>query len=57
MNQYLRNGYMGDNEPSNNILRKTKHTKSSLFSCRIELEPVETFYVVGWIEKTRNTSG
>ena len=44
---------MGDTEPSNKTLHKTKHTKSSILSCyEVGLGPVATFYhsilQVGW---------
>ena len=37
---------MGDTEPSNITLHKTKHTNSSILSCRVELDPVATSYLV-----------
>ena len=54
MNHYPKNGYMGDIEPSNNTLRKTRHTRGTLLSYRIGLDPVATSYLVGSIERTRN---
>ena len=48
---------MGDTEPSNNILYRTKHTSSSIPSYRVGLDPIATSNVVGWIEWTRNIPG
>ena len=48
---------MGDIKTSDNILYKTKHTKSSILSYRVGLDPIATSYLVGWIEKTRNIPG
>ena len=48
---------MGDTEPSNKMLHKTKHTSSSILSYRVGLDPITTSYLVGWIEWTRNISG
>ena len=48
---------MGDIEPSDNTLNKTKHTRSSILSYRVGLDPIATSYLVGWIEKTRNIPG
>ena len=47
----------GDTEPSDNTLDKTKHTRSSIVSFRVGLDPVATSYLVGWIGRTRNTPG
>ena len=52
-----KNGIMGGIEPSDNTLYKTKHTRISIFSYRVGLDPVATFYLVGWIEWTRNIPG
>ena len=51
------NHYPGDTEPSDNTLYKTKHTRSSILSYRVGLDPIATSYLVGWIEKTRNIPG
>ena len=40
---------MGDTKPSNKILLKTKHTKSSIRSYGVGVNPVATCYIVGWI--------
>ena len=40
MNHYPKNGYMGDTEPSNNMLHKIKHIGSSILSCRVGLGTV-----------------
>ena len=54
MNHCPRNGQMGDTKPSNNMLHKSNHTRSSILSYRVGLDPVQTSYLVGWIERTRN---
>ena len=41
---------MGDKEPPNNMLHKTKHNSSSILSYRVALDPIATSYLVGWIE-------
>ena len=41
---------MRDAEPSKNTLHKTKHTKSSILSYRVGLDPVATSYFVVWME-------
>ena len=46
-----------DTKPSNNMLYKKKHTKSSMLSYGVGLDLVATSYIVGWIEKTRNVPG
>ena len=48
---------MGDIEPSDNTLYKIKHTRSSILSYRVGLDPIGTSYLVGWNEKTRNIPG
>ena len=49
---------MGDTEPSNKTLHKTKHTKSSILSCyEVGLDPVATFYLAGWMGKTQKIPG
>ena len=48
---------MGDIEPLDNTLYKTKHTRSTILSYRVGLDPIATSYLVGWIEKTRNIPG
>ena len=48
---------MGDIEPSDNTLYKTKHIRSSILSYRFGLDPIATSYLVGWIENTRNITG
>ena len=45
---------MGDIEPSDNTLHKTKHTSSSILSYKVGLDLLATSYLVGWIERTRN---
>ena len=45
---------MGDKEPSNNMLLKTKHTSGSMLSHRVGLDPIATSYLVGWIKCTQN---
>ena len=57
MNHYLKNGYMGDPEPSDNMLQKTKHPRRSTLGYRVGLDPVTTSYLVGCIERTRNITG
>ena len=42
MNHYPRNGWMGNTEPPNNILPKTKHPSSSILSYRVGLDPIAT---------------
>ena len=54
MKHHPKNGYMGDTEPSDNTLHKTKHTRSSILSYRVGLDIVAIPYHVGWIERTRN---
>ena len=41
---------MGDTEPPNKMLHKAKHTRSSILSYRVGLDPITTCYLVGWIE-------
>ena len=48
---------MGDIEPSVNTSYKTKHTRSNMLSYRVGLDPIATFYLVGWVEKTPNIPG
>ena len=48
---------MGDIEPSDNTLYKTKHTRSSILSYGVGFDPVVTSYLVGWIKWTRNIPG
>ena len=48
---------MADTEISNNKLHKTKHTRSTILSCRVGLDPVANSYFVGWIERTSNIPG
>ena len=49
---------MGDIKPSNEMLHKTKHTKSSIISCyEVRLDPVATLYLAGWIERAREIPG
>ena len=43
--------------PSNNSLYKTKHTSSSILSCRVGLDPIATSYLGGSIERTHNVPG
>ena len=50
MNHYPKNGKMGDSEPPNNMLPKTKHTSRGILSHRVGLYPISTSYLVGWIE-------
>ena len=50
MNQYPKNGKMGDTEPPHNMLHKTKHTSHSILSYRVGLDPIATFYLAAWIE-------
>ena len=45
---------MGDTKPSNNMLHKNNHTRSSIHSYGVGLDPVKTSYLAGWIERTRN---
>ena len=45
------NHYPEDTEPSDNTLYKTKHTRSSILSYRVGLDPIATSYLVDWIEK------
>ena len=42
---------MGDTEPPGNALHKTKYTQSSKLKYGVRLDPVATFYFVGWIKR------
>ena len=53
MDYYPRNR-MGDTEPLNKTLLKTKHTKNSGIFYVVGLEPAITSYLAGWIKKTCN---
>ena len=57
MNNYPKDGQMGDTEPLNNTLLKTKHTRSSILSYRVGSDPVTTSYLVGWNKRTSNIPG
>ena len=41
---------MGDTEPTDNKLHKTKHPRSSTLIYRVGLDPVATFYLVGCLK-------
>ena len=57
MNYYTKNESTGDTETSNNTLHITKHTSSSILSYRVGLDPIATFCLEGWIERTQNIPG
>ena len=48
---------MGNTEPSDNTLHKTKHTSFSILSYSFGLNPVATPCLIGSIEKTRKVPG
>ena len=50
MNHYPKNRQIGDTQPPNNMLPKTKYTSSSILSYRVGLDPIATSYLVGWIK-------
>ena len=47
---------MGDTKPSTNNLHEVKHTRGSVLSFRVGLDPVATSYPIGWIKRIRNIS-